>query len=212
MFTRSFSVGRTRVPGRSVSLVLALGLVAVALLLAGCPMEDDDTASIEGTWEFTSDFGTDAYIITADTVKYGSGSGADFVSKFEAKIHEVQYFTDAKDAGMLYIEYTTKKPQYTSGSYGPAPDYEYTQTGGPFDPPGNFVVVMFHELKSNTVKLANPYNANDTIPAKGNGGIDVTFIASEVPTLAAAKTKFNVDTESNYLYAGWSGVTAQTRK
>jgi hypothetical protein len=117
---------------------------------------------------------------------------------------------------MLYIEYTTKKPQYFSGTYGGPPDYSFIQTGGPFDPPGNFVVVMFHELKTEsgttTIKLANPYSASDTHPAKGTDGTtDVIFTASEVPTLAEAKTKFNIDTENNFLYDGWSGVSAQTK-
>ncbi|MHB9291811.1 hypothetical protein Holit_00897 [Hollandina sp. SP2] len=189
----------------------------------GCPTEANDPpapAPLEsdspliGTWEFTNDYGTDAYRIAVDTVQYGSGSGDGFTSTFEAKLHEVQYFTDEKNSGMLYIEYTTKKPQYNSGSYGPAPDYEYTKTGGPFDPPGNFIVVMFHELNTtnNTIKLANPYSASDTNPAKGTDGTtDVEFIASEVATLAAAKEKFNIDTESDFLYGGWSGVSAQTK-
>jgi hypothetical protein len=176
------------------------------------PLESD--SPLIGTWEFTSDYGTDAYIITADTVKYGSGSGTAFVSNFEAKIHEAQYFTTANDSGMLYIEYTAKKPQYTSGSYDE--NWNYIQTGGPFDPPGDFIVVMFHDLKTvsgtTTIKLANPYKASDTHPAKGTDGSDVTFTASEVPSLAAAKEKFNVDTESQFLYNGWSGVTAQTKQ
>ncbi|MDR0656110.1 MAG: hypothetical protein LBG22_07330 [Treponema sp.] len=207
---------------RAVSLVLVLGFVAGALLLAGCPMEDDDLpplvslgsdSPLIGTWEFTGSYGTDAYKIAVDTIQYGSGADDAFVSKFEAKIHGVQYFTDEKNSGMLYIEYTTKKPQYFSGTYGPAPDYAYTQTGGPFDPPGNFVVVMFHDLNmtNKTIKLANPYSASDTNPAKGDDETDVEFIASEVPTLAAAREKFNIDTENNFLYAGWSGVTAQTK-
>jgi hypothetical protein len=117
---------------------------------------------------------------------------------------------------MLYIEYTTKKPQYFSGTYGGPPDYSFIQTGGPFDPPGNFVVVMFHELKTEsgttTIKLANPYKSSDTHSAKGTGGVtDVEFIASEVPTLAAAKEKFTIDTESNFFYNGWAGVSAQTK-
>jgi hypothetical protein len=41
MFTHTFSVGKTRVLGRAVSLVLALGLVMGALSLAGCPLDDE---------------------------------------------------------------------------------------------------------------------------------------------------------------------------
>ena len=113
---------------------------------------------------------------------------------------------------MLYIEYTTKKPQYYSGSYDA--EWNWTQTGGPFDPPGNFIVVMFHDLKTvdgtTTIKLANPYSAADTHPAKGTDGVtDVTFTASEVTTLALAKQKFNIDTESKYV--SWAGVSAQTK-
>jgi hypothetical protein len=221
MFTRTFSVGKNRAFRLAVSLVLALGLVLGAMAFMGCSIDDGDPpapAPLEedspliGTWEYDYGTGVDAYKITADAVKYGSGSGDAFTSTYEAKIHEVQYFTDAKDSGMLYIEYTTKKPQYYSGSYGPEPDYVYTQTGGPFDPPGNFVVVMFHELTATTIKLANPYKASDTNPAKGTDGeTDVTFIASEVSTLAAAKAKFTIDTESEFLYNGWTGVTAQTK-
>jgi hypothetical protein len=213
---------------RVFSLVFVPFLVLGALAFMGCPMEGDggeDLPSLEflkadsslvGTWEFTGDYATEAYIITADTIKYGFGSGTEFSSEFEARIYAVQYFTGAKDSGMLYIEYTTKKPQYYSGSYGPAPDYEYTQTGGPFDPPGNFIVIMFHELKTEngktTIKLANPYNASDTHTAKGSdGSTDVEFIASEVSTLAAAREKFNIDTENDFLYSGWSGVSAQTK-
>jgi hypothetical protein len=201
------------------SPVFVLFLVVGALAFMGCPMDDDDPPLVDpfesdspliGTWNLAYSGGSETYIITADTVKYGSGLNESFSSTFEAKIHEVQYFTNDKDAGMLYIEYTTKKPQYTSGSYDE--NWNYTQTGGPFDPPGDFTVVMFHELKATTIKLCNPYKASDTNPAKGTDGSDVTFIASEVPTLAAAKEKFNIDTESQFLgNNGWSGVTAQTK-
>jgi hypothetical protein len=218
MFTRTFSVGRNHVR-QAVSLVLALGFVIGALSLVGCTVDPDDqhpiasfesTSPLIGIWEFTGDYGTDAYKITAGAVQYGSGAGDAFVPTFTANIRGVQYFVDEKTSGMLYIEYTATKPQYYSGSYGPPPDYAYTQTGGPFDPPGNFTVVLFHELNSNTIKLANPYSASDTHPAKGTGGTDVTFTASEVLTLAAAQEKFNIDTESNYV--AWGGVSAQTRK
>jgi hypothetical protein len=204
---------------RGFPFVLALCLLAGALGLTGCPMDGGDSSSsaplesdspLIGTWEFTGDYGTEAYRITVDTIQYGSGSGEEFSATFEAKIHEVQYFTDAKDSGMLYIEYTTKKPEYYSGSYDA--DWNYTQTGGPFDPPGNFIVVMFHELKATTVKLCNPYKASDTNPAKGTDGVtDVEFTASEVPTLEAAKEKFTIDTENDFLYNGWAGVSAQTK-
>ncbi|MDR1948248.1 MAG: hypothetical protein LBQ38_02545 [Spirochaetaceae bacterium] len=163
-----------------------------------------------GTWEFTGAYGTEAYKITDDTIQYGNGAGTAFVSTFEAKIHEVAYHTGEKDSGILYIEYTTKKPQYYS--YGPAPDY--TQTGGPFDPSGDFTAVLFHELKTaagvTTIKLCNPYKASDTHEAIGtDGSTTVRFTASEVGSLAAAKQKFTTDTESEYV--AWSGVSAQTR-
>jgi hypothetical protein len=72
---------------------------------------------------------------------------------------------------------------------------------------------MFHELKATTAKLANPYKVSDTHPAKGTDGTtDVTFTASEVSTLAAAKTKFNIDTENEFLSNdGWAGVSSQTK-
>jgi hypothetical protein len=205
---------------RVFSVAFALFLVLGALAFMGCPTEGDDPpppvqlesdSPLVGTWEFTSAGYTDAYKITADTVQYGLNAGNAFTPTFIAKIHEVQYFTDEKTSGMLYIEYTTKKPQYFSGSYATEPPYAFTQTGGPFDPPGNFIVVMFHDLNTtnNTIKLANPYNTSDTHSGKGNDGSNVTYIASEVPTLAAAKDKFNIDTESSYV--AWSNVSAQTK-
>jgi hypothetical protein len=42
MFTRTFSVGRSRALRLAVSLVLALGLVLGMMALVGCPMGDDD--------------------------------------------------------------------------------------------------------------------------------------------------------------------------
>jgi hypothetical protein len=210
---------------RAFSVTFALFLVLGALGFVGCQMDPENIpppAPLEsdspliGTWELIYGGGqVEAYRITLDTLQYGSGSGDAFVSTFEAKIHDVQYFTRETDSGMLYIEYTTKKPEYTSGSYDA--EWNYTQTGGPFDPPGNFVVVMFHDLKTTggttTIKLANPYKASDTHSAKGTDGVtDVTFIASEVPTLVEAKKKFNIDTESDFLSNnGWAGVSAQTR-
>jgi hypothetical protein len=211
--------GQAPIFKRAFSAVFALFLVLGALVFMGCPMDGDDSSStipfesnfafspLIGTWEFTGDYGTEAYRITADTIKYGSGSDTTFTSTFEAKIHGVQYFTDEKNSGMLYIEYTSKKPQY----YSYADDY--STTGGPFDPPGNFIVVMFHDLNTtnNTVKLANPYSASDSHSGTGTDGSTVTYSASEVATLAAARDKFNIDTESNFLYNGWAGVSAQTK-
>jgi hypothetical protein len=191
----------------------------------GCDADGDDDPSqppfvsfesnspLIGTWELSYGTSIEAYRITADGVKYGSGSGEQFDPNFEARILGARYFTDGKDAGMLYIEYNTaKKPQYYSGSYDE--NWDFTQTGGPFDPPGNFVVVMFHDLKTvdgtTTIKLANPYSASDTHSAKGTDGTtDVTFTASEVPTLPAALDKFNIDTEPDFV--AWSGVSAQTK-
>jgi hypothetical protein len=140
---------------------------------------------------------------------YGSGSGSNFTSTFEAKIHGVQYFTDVKDAGMLYIEYTTKKPQYNSYD-----SDTWALIGGPFEPPGNFTVVMFHDLKTvsgtATTKLANPYRASDIHSGTGTNGSTVTYYASEVSSLDVAKEKFNIDTES--LYVGWIDVSTQTKQ
>jgi hypothetical protein len=193
-----------------------MGLVLGMMALVGCPMDDDDppaSAPLEedspliGTWEYTSDWGTDAYKIATDAIKYGSGSGDAFTPTFEAKIHEVQYFVDTKVSGMLYIEYTTKKPTYSSYDSG------WQVNGGPFDPPGNFTVVMFSELKIEngitSIKLANPYNAADRHTATGNDDITtVTYYASEVSSLAAAKQKFNIDTVADY--TDWN-FNAQTK-
>jgi hypothetical protein len=122
---------------------------------------------------------------------------------------EVLYFTDAKDSGFIYIEYTSPKPEYTSGSYGGPPDYEYKKTGGPFAPPGNFTVVMFHDLKAKTIKLCGPYKSSDLHDGIGVDGTPVQFVASEVGSLAAAKTKFTIDTEADFV--AWSNVSPQTK-
>lgn len=200
--------------------LLVLFAAVSALAFMGCPMEEDNPPSstplesdspLIGTWELSyGGGGSEVYKIDAQTLQKGSGIGDAFVSSFEAKIHEVQYFTDSKESGMLYIEYTGKKPQY----YSYAADYSIT--GGPFAPPGNFTVVMFHDLKTEsgttTIKLADPYRSTDSHTDTGTDGSSVvTYHASEVSTLVAAKDKFNIDTESYFLYSGWDSVSAQTK-
>jgi hypothetical protein len=199
---------------RAFPLALTLFVVLGALVFTGCPQDGGGGATslaplasdspLIGTWEMAYE----SYTIAAKTITYNSTMSDDY--SFVATIHGVKYFTGERNSGMLYIEYTSKKPQYFSGTYDN--DWNFTQTGGPFEPPGNFTVVMFHELNTanKTAKLANPYNASDTNPAKGDNGADVEFIASEVRSLDAATEKFGIDTVQNFV--DWSIVQPQTKK
>jgi hypothetical protein len=199
---------------RTFPLALTLFVVLGALVFTGCPQEGGGGATslvsltsdspLIGTWEMAYE----SYTIAAQTIKYDSTMSDDY--SFEAKIHGVKYFTGERNSGMLYIEYTSKRPKYFS--YGGAPDYP--QTGGPFDPPGNFTVVMFNNLNTSggtmTIKLANPYNPSDTYTGTGTNGSQVTYNASEVRSLDAATEKFGIDTVQNFV--DWSNVQPQTKK
>jgi hypothetical protein len=156
MFTRTFSVGRTRVLGRAVSLVLALGLL---LSLAGCPMEDDDSTEspdldpkLVGKWQYSwpgyvsggTEYpgGYEEYKIEANgedhILTYGTDYGYGYNISFAGKIVYAYRFSDA--AGVIIIEYTAEhKQQWT----------DYNTTGYPLldpQPEGNFYGIYYHDL------------------------------------------------------------------
>jgi hypothetical protein len=204
MFTRTFSVGRTRVPGRAVSLVLALGLVVGALLLAGCPMEDDDTGEggpgidpkLVGAWQYNfPDYesggvqykgGYDKYTIETVgedhkliyTTDYGFGESIPFAGK----IAYAYRFDDA--SGVIIIEYDKNHKQvwYDYSNY---PDY------APLDPQpeGNFYGVYYAKLNSAGTEVLFA-NTSDQTKAMG---------PTEAKTLNEAIEKFSLASMNQFI-------------
>ncbi|WP_010255951.1 hypothetical protein [Treponema primitia] len=151
---------------------------------------------LAGHWKLVYGSGNaEWYIITSTTIEYGSsdGVGSNYTANWKGTIRDVEKFDDA--SGVIIIEYTSPKPEYYDYDYSNYPDV--TILDGPFDPPGNFQSVWYSQLSDTTVKICGPYNASEPH-------------GSETTTLAAAKVKFNIDTETDYV-SSWSGVTAQTK-
>jgi hypothetical protein len=196
MFTRSFSVGRTRVPGRSVSLVLALGLVAVALLLAGCPMEDDDTTGVpglddnlKGTWEFSGPYGYERYVITNTELHYYSappGDATEFVENWSGKMVFAEGFTG--ESGIIIIEYIHKQ-EWSAWKE----DSSGTWVSTPLDPqpPGNFYGIYYNNLAGGAV--------GDTVFLSNTSDQANNFGPTEAETLDSAKAKFTLGNMNKYI-------------
>jgi hypothetical protein len=199
MFTRTFSVGKTRVLGRAVSMVLALGFVLGALSLAGCPMEDDDSSSktgldskLVGTWEFDDvGYGGDRYIIKSNTLSYGylNGTGAEatFAENFEGKIAHAESYS--KSAGIIIIEFTADH-EYVwmdNDSWHEDPSGSGTWVADPISPQpsGKFYGIYYHHLTDGNSSLETVF-ANTT-DQKANYGPTVT------ETLQEAIEKFTVE-------------------
>jgi hypothetical protein len=187
MFTRSFSVGRTRVPGRAVSLVLALGLVIGALSLAGCEQATEpdfyDRQFIPvGHWSF----GSDSYTIERSALTYTS-SWAESVYEgvtypggnhtFSGDIVAAVDFSETSGALIIKI---TGAPTYDVLS-------SITLTSG------KYTGVYYKDCTSPHIFLANP--------------IDLSYKPIEVDTLNEALSTFtdgNMGTHVSYWGTGYS--------
>jgi hypothetical protein len=131
MFTRTFSFGRNRALRLAVSLVLALGLVAGALSLAGCG-EEGKTGNLVGTWKNIYKPGEPEEFITTISI---TDSAVDYEGTYKATIENDPDF-EAK-SGVLIIKFT-----------------EYT-----FDPDnvGKYSGLYWKDLKPSSVAFADAY-------------------------------------------------------
>jgi hypothetical protein len=191
MFTRTFSVGRTRVLVRAVSLVFALGLL---LSLAGCPMEDDDPSGTPGldsrlvsTWEFDdAGYGGERYIISNNMLTYGSlagiGAEAVFTERFAGTIVHAESYT--KSAGIIIIEFTAGHEEVWETW---SQDTEGAWVSVPINPQptGKFYGIYYHHLKIVNDNL-EVFFANTT-DQDANYGPTVT------DTLEKAIEKFSIE-------------------
>jgi hypothetical protein len=193
MFTRTFSVGRNHALKRAVSLVLALGFVVGALLLAGCPMEDDDTSNLVSHWQNIYAEGTEnEYItnihITDTTVVYENSYEAAIVNSpdFEAKY------------GILIIQFT----KYLAPDYTNWPAVEYQENPANV---GKYAGLYWNDLTSSSVKLADAYDKSQADPVTGSGAVHKI-----VDDLETARSTFTDDAVSDFI--DWSGVSPYNRK
>jgi hypothetical protein len=187
MFTRSFLVGRTRVLGRAVSLVLALGLL---LALAGCPMENDDdefvddhklSAMLIGTWEDPT-YG-DKYEIAATTVTQYSMPYTDpdtetaYPSTPDPGI--IEFISNfSSDSGVIIIKYDTARGN--GRTYGAVYYQELKTEGG---------------ATSAKMSSAGRYD-------KDHNYADITPV---ITTLEDAKGQFTRDNGDGYYVGTWGG-------
>jgi hypothetical protein len=170
MFTRTFSVGRTRVLGRAVSLVLALGFVMGALSLAGCPMEDEEfvddhklNQNLIGSWIVSGDGWSDQFTITAgQTISHPSDFGG-YMDYSNASIEYVYNFSET--AGCLIIKRAANK----------------------------YTAVYFSSLTATTVLLGNAYDTNKQYDATNPDAQDPA-----VDTLELAKERFKPKNADSY--------------
>jgi hypothetical protein len=197
MFTRTFSVGKTRVLGRAVSLVLALGIAIGALSLAGCPMEDDESnevpgldSKLAGAWDFDDiGYGGDRYIIKDNTLTYGylNGTGAEavFTENFEGTIVHAESYS--KSAGIIIIKFTAGH-EYVwmdNNSWHPNDDGIWVADPLSPQPSGKFYGIYYHHLKEESGNLEVVFT--NTTDQNANYGPTVTG------TLPEAIEKFTVE-------------------
>jgi hypothetical protein len=204
MFTRTFSVGKPRVSGRAVSLVLTLGLVMGALLLAGCPMEDEPSRSVPGlnadligTWEFLGPYGSDRYVITDTMLTYYSGPPnatlSNFVEKWAGEMVYADGFTE--EAGIIIIEYTNGHKQIwpDNNTWHEDPPESNNYVADPLNPQptGNFYGIYYNNLEGGAV--GNTVFLSNTNDQSNNNG------PTETETLEQAKMKFILGNMNNLI-------------
>jgi hypothetical protein len=163
-----------------------LGLVAGALLLAGCPLEEDDfdddlqlNQKLIGSWTASGDGWSDTYIIKAGSppkISHPSGDGG-YMDYTDASIKHVYNFSDA--AGCLIIE----------------------------RPDGKFSAVYFKDLTANNVLLGNAYDTNKVYDGNNPNGQDPA-----TTTLEAAKERFKPENADAYGGGSAQGGDPQTRE
>ena len=182
-----------RVFTQNASALLFVFCLFLAPFLTGCETEaKDDDFSVNGTWVFSSEYGSEIYIIDTDNNRFEYEGGL----AFKGTIHEVTFFTS--NSGVIIIEYDEDaKPEYYEIDWNPP----YDVISGPHDPIGNFLGVYFINLKADTVKLAN---ATDTTFAD-------LYYRCEAETLEAAKVKFTADNIDDFIF-DWSYVSTQVKQ
>jgi hypothetical protein len=178
---------------------LTLCLLAGALVLTGCPMEDDPAEGVpgldsrlEGTWEFDdAGHGGERCVINGDSFTYGSlsGTGADavFTETYAGTIVHAESYTNS--AGVIIIEYKEGKKQVWNSWQEVNGNYVAT----PIDPQptGNFYGIYYHHLGPKDGKL-EVFFANTSDQENGYG-------PTEAETLEAAIEKFTVENMNKYI-------------
>jgi hypothetical protein len=167
----------------------ALTCLLATLLFVSCNTETgNENLSIAGSWAYSSEYGTEKYIITSSRLEYGyNGDG------FKGAIRDLTYFIPS--AGVIIVEYDAdNKPEYWDYSNHPA-------VTGPHQPLGNFLGVYFINLSDTSVKIAN---------ASDIAGVD-EYYRCEAATLNEAKEKFTDDNVSNFIF-DWSMVQTQVKQ
>jgi hypothetical protein len=136
-----------------------------------------------GTWEFTSSFGTERYVITGTTFTYGSDYGIGFTESFSGTIAHAESF--GSGAGVIIIEYITGHKQQW---------YEYDADWNAIlmdpQPAGNFYGIYYVNLNGagTQVFLANTSKLSDS-----------SYGPTEEVTLADAKAKFTKAKINDYI-------------
>ena len=158
-------------PNRFFSLFAAV--LFAAFVLAGCDdgSTNDTPVPFTGTWTSTYE---DSYTITGTSLSYGYSVES---PSYSGTIRYVKYFTD--NSGVIIFEYDADGKQVYYDY-----DESYNVTGGPHDPPGNFIATYFKNLGSTSGDFATAYDMS-----KPHG--------CETTTLEAAKATFTLDAGVN---------------
>jgi hypothetical protein len=181
---------------RAIFLLPVLGRVMGALLLTGCPMEDDPSesepglnADLKGTWEFSGPNGSDRYVIDDTTLVYSSAlPDEDFEEKWAGEIAYAYGFTE--EAGIIIIEYTTGHKQVWS-DWTQDPEGNWVSTPLDPQPEGNFYGIYYTNL-SMGVERDLVYFSNTSDQNNGYG-------PTEAVTLEQAKGRFTLGNMNNYI-------------
>jgi hypothetical protein len=183
------SAVRRRLMWRNVFALFVMFCLSATLLFTGCKTDsnDDEKYSLNGTWVYNSDYGSEKYIIdtNAKTLEYEGN--------FKGKIHETTYFTSS--SGVIIIEYDVDgKPEYWDYS-------NFPEVEGPYPPLGDFLGIYFINLSATSVQLANASDATYTD----------SYYRCEAASLNEAKTKFTADNVDLFIF-DWSYVQPQVKQ
>jgi hypothetical protein len=174
-----------------------------ALLLTGCPMDDDPSegvpglnANLIGTWELLAPAGSDRYVITDTTLTYYSGppnaTPSDFVEKWAGEMVYANGFTE--ESGIIIIEYTNGHKQiWPGGNWHEEPEGSDNWVADPLNPqpPGNFYGIYYNDLKGGAV--------GDTVFFSNTSDQNNGYGPTETITLDQAKERFTIGNMNDYI-------------
>ena len=168
---------------KSAKVLAILFVLLAAFIFMGCPMEEEDTGDLNGTWLFNS---SPAYKVdtSAKTIEYSGYSGDGYTGEI------VNSPNFKAGSGVLIIKFTG----YVRAIY----DSNWNVTGFDIDPAGTVGwhgAVYWRDLKKNSVKMADAY--------------DEYFNHVIIEHFSNAQASFTMNNTGNYV--DWSIIGSYTK-